>query len=327
MEVLIVALLNGLSYGLLLFMMSAGLTLILSMLGVLNFAHASFYMLGAYLGHTVAGALGFWPALLVAPVLVGLLAALFERHILRKVHALGHVPELLVTFGLAYVVLEVVQLVWGRTPLDFQPPTALQGPALTLVNDAVHGLRFAWGAAPAELCRAVTDMPDMTLTTCTTFPATRAFMMGVALLMWLAMALMLRRTRIGLVIQASLTHPQAVQALGHNVPRIFMAVFGLGAALAALAGVIGGSTFITEPSMAAAVGPIIFVVVIVGGLGSLGGALLASVAIGLLQTFAVAWDHRLGPVSLAQVAPILPYLLLVLTLIVRPKGLLGQREG
>ena len=324
MEVLIVALFNGLSYGLLLFMMSAGLTLILSMLGVLNFAHASFYMLGAYLGHTVAGALGFWPALFLAPVLVGLLAAVFERQILRKVHAMGHVPELLVTFGLAYVVLEVVQLVWGRTPLEFHPPALLQGPAFTLVNDAAQGLRWSWGAAPAELCRATAESPAPS---CTTFPATRAFMMAVALLMWLAMALLLRRTRIGLVIQAALTHPQAVQTLGHNVPRIFMAVFGFGAALAALAGVIGGSTFITEPSMAAAVGPIIFVVVIVGGLGSLGGALLASLAIGLLQTFAVAWDHRVGPVSLAQVAPILPYLLLVLTLIVRPKGWLGKREG
>jgi branched-chain amino acid transport system permease protein len=152
-------------------------------------------------------------------------------------------------------------------------------------------------------------------------------MMLVALCMWLAMVLTLQRTRAGLVIQAALTHPQAAQALGHNVPRIFMVVFGAGAALAALAGVIGGSTFVTDPSMAAAVGPIIFVVVIVGGLGSLGGAMLASLAIGLLQTFAIAWDRPLGPVSMAQVAPILPYVLLVLSLVVRPKGLLGKREG
>ena len=324
MEVLIVALLNGLSYGLLLFMMSAGLTLILSMLGVLNFAHASFYMLGAYLGHTVAAAMGFWPALLVAPVLVGLLAALFERQILRKVHALGHVPELLVTFGLAYVVLELVQLVWGRAPLEFDLPQLLQGPAITLVSDAEHGLHWLWGAAPADLCRTSAALPTPG---CTTFPASRAFMMGVALMMWLLMFFMLRGTRIGMVIQAALTHPQAVQTLGHNVPRIFMAVFGLGAALAALAGVIGGSIFVTEPSMAAAVGPIIFVVVIVGGLGSLGGALLASLALGVIQTFSVAWNYRLGPVTLAQVAPILPYMLLVLMLIVRPKGLLGKREA
>jgi len=324
MEVPLIALLNGLSYGLLLFLLSAGLTLILSMLGVLNFAHASFYMLGAYLGHSVAGVLGFWPALLLAPLAVGMIAALFERQVLRKVHALGHVPELLVTFGLAYVVLELVQLVWGRSPLEFHPPHWLQGPAITLVSDAGHGLRWLWGAAPADLCSTGAASPT---TTCTTFPASRTFIMGVALLMWLAMALLFRFSRIGLVIQAALTHPQAVQALGHDVPRIFMAVFGAGAALAALAGVIGGSTFITEPSMAAAVGPIIFVVVIVGGLGSLGGALLASLLMGLLQTFAVAWDYRLGPVSLAQVAPILPYLLLVLMLVVRPRGLLGKREG
>jgi branched-chain amino acid transport system permease protein len=234
------------------------------------------------------------------------------------------VPELLVTFGLAYVVLEVVQLVWGRTPLTFDPPLLLQGPAFTLVNDAAHGLHWVWGAAPADLCR---NPPGELLRNCTTFPATRAFMMLVALCMWLAMVLTLQRTRAGLVIQAALTHPQAAQALGHNVPRIFMVVFGAGAALAALAGVIGGSTFVTDPSMAAAVGPIIFVVVIVGGLGSLGGAMLASLAIGLLQTFAIAWDRPLGPVSMAQVAPILPYVLLVLSLVVRPKGLLGKREG
>jgi branched-chain amino acid transport system permease protein len=172
-------------------------------------------------------------------------------------------------------------------------------------------------------------------------------MMLVALVMLGAVWLLLTRTRIGLVIQASLTHPDAVQALGHNVPRVFMLVFGAGSALAGLAGVIGGSTFLTEPAMAAAVGSVIFVVVVVGGLGSLSGAFLASVLIGVLQTFAVAMDYSLaslaqqwglslGPASLgnsylkltlAQVAPILPYLFLVLILIFRPRGLLGKREG
>jgi branched-chain amino acid transport system permease protein len=159
--------------------------------------------------------------------------------------------------------------------------------------------------------------------------------------------LLLIRTRIGLVIQASLTHPEAVESLGHNVPAVFMMVFGAGAGLAGLAGVIGGSTFLTEPSMAAAVGPVIFVVVVVGGMGSLSGAFLASVLIGLIQTFAVAFDYSIGTLAselglhlganalnnsfvkltLSQVAPILPYLFLVLILIFRPKGLLGTREG
>jgi branched-chain amino acid transport system permease protein len=157
----------------------------------------------------------------------------------------------------------------------------------------------------------------------------------------------LARTRTGLIIQAALTHPEMVEALGHNVPRIFMLVFGLGTGLAGLAGVIGGSTFVTEPAMAATVGSVIFVVVVVGGMGSLAGAFLASLLIGLLQTYAVAVDasvldllQAMGlslsaaardnsfiKLTVSQVAPILPYLLLVLILIFRPKGLLGTREG
>jgi branched-chain amino acid transport system permease protein len=182
---------------------------------------------------------------------------------------------------------------------------------------------------------------------CTPFPATRAFMMGIAVLMLVALWLLLTRTRIGLVIQAALTHPEMVESLGHNVPRVLMMVFGAGTGLAGLAGVIGGSTFVTEPAMAGTVGSVIFVVVVVGGMGSLSGAFLASLLIGVIQTFAVGLDHsfvsvaqQLGwtlsgaaqdssvlKLTLSQVAPILPYLFLVLILIFRPKGLLGTREG
>src|ERR1700709_2780826 len=122
MEFFTISMLNGLSYGLLLFMLSSGLTLIFSMMGVLNFAHASFYMLGAYVGYSTSRAIGFWPALLVAPLIVGVLAALFERLCLRKVHKYGHVAELLITFGLSYVIVEMVQLVWGRIAVEFRPP-------------------------------------------------------------------------------------------------------------------------------------------------------------------------------------------------------------
>jgi branched-chain amino acid transport system permease protein len=340
MEFFTLSMLNGLSYGLLLFMLSSGLTLIFSMMGVLNFAHASFYMLGAYLGYTIAKGLGFWPALVLAPLAVGVLGALFERACLRRLHRHGHVPELLVTFGLSYVILEVVQLLWGRVALDFQPPAALRGPAFTLVATAGDGLQVLWGAAPAALCSAAGAV-------CSPFPATRGFMMLVALLMLLALWLLITRTRVGLVIQAALTHPEMAEALGHNVPRVFMGVFGAGAALAGLAGVIGGSTFVTEPAMAATVGSVIFVVVVVGGMGSLPGAFVASLLIGVLQTFAVAVDYSLGALlrslglefgpaaagnsllrlTVSQVAPILPYLLLVLVLIFRPRGLLGTREG
>jgi branched-chain amino acid transport system permease protein len=344
MEFFIISMLNGLSYGLLLFMLSSGLTLIFSMMGVLNFAHASFYMVGAYVGYTVSRLVGFWPALVIAPLVVGALGAVFERLCLRRVHKFGHVPELLITFGLSYVILELVQLIWGRIAVEFRPPELLQGPVFTLINHSAKGLSMVWGAAPAEMCSAADAAVRLV---CSPFPATRGFMMLVALVMLVSVWLLLTRTRIGLVIQAALTHPEAVESLGHNVPAVFMMVFGAGAALAGLAGVIGGSTFLTEPSMAATVGSVIFVVVVVGGMGSLSGAFLASVLIGVIQTFAVAFDYSVGSLAtqmgvqlspgaqgntlvkltISQVAPILPYLFLVLILIFRPKGLLGTREG
>ena len=313
-EFFVISLLNGVSYGLLLFMLSSGLTLIFSMMGVLNFAHTSFYMLGAYFAFTISGVVGFWPALVLAPLVVFVLGAAFERYALRRVHKFGHVPELLVTFGLSYLILEVVQLVWGRSTVPYGLPEQLQGPLFSLYG--------------------------------TQFPKSRSFVMLVALLMLLSVWLLLTRTRIGLVIQAALRYPEMVEALGHNVPRVFMLVFGGGAALAGLAGVIGGNTYVTEPAMAASVGSIIFVVVVVGGMGSLAGAFIASLLIGVVQTFAVALDYSLIHVfkavgvavtdqtfgypllklTISQVAPILPYLFLVLILIFRPKGLLGTRE-
>jgi branched-chain amino acid transport system permease protein len=314
LEFFLISLLNGISYGLLLFMLSSGLTLIFSMMGVLNFAHASFYMLGAYFAYEVSQRLGFWPALVVAPLVVGLLGAIFEAQVLRRVHKFGHVPELLVTFGLAFIIFETVQLIWGRASVDYRIPEVLDHPLFTLYT--------------------------------TTFPAYRAFMMLVAVLMLISVYLVLTRTRIGLVIQGALSHPDMVEALGHNVPRVFMLVFGGGAALAGLAGVIGGNEFVTRPAMAEAVGNIIFVVVVVGGMGSLGGAFIASLLIGLIQTFAVSLDWSLGglltslgasitpatpaytllKLTLSQFAPILPYMLLVLMLIFRPKGIMGTRE-
>jgi branched-chain amino acid transport system permease protein len=315
MEFFTISLLNGISYGLLLFMLSSGLTLIFSMMGVLNFAHASFYMLGAYFAYSAAQLFGYFPALVVAPLLVGLAGALFEKYALRRVHKFGHVPELLITFGLSFIILEMVQLVWGTSSVDYRVPSVLSGPLFTLYG--------------------------------TQFPMYRGFMMLVAVLMLVAIWLLLTRTRIGLVIQAALTHPDTVEALGHNVPRVFMLVFGGGAALAGLAGVIGGNAFVTEPGMAATVGSVIFVVVVVGGMGSLAGAFVASLLIGVIQTFAVGVDaslmgalgtvgvgvtpetfgYPLWKLKISQIAPILPYLFLVLILIFRPKGLLGTREG
>jgi branched-chain amino acid transport system permease protein len=316
-ELFLVQLLNGVSYGLLLFMLAAGLTLIFSMMGVLNFAHTSFYMIGAYFAYQISTWVGFWVALLLAPLLVGLLGAAVEHWGLRRVHKWGHVPELLFTFGLSYIIFELVQVIWGRAPVPYRVPPELDGPVGWL-----QALGFS-------------------------FPAYRLFMMAVALLMLGALWLMLTRTRIGLVIRAALTHPQMVEALGHNVPRVFMLVFGVGCALAGLAGVIGGNAFVTEPGMAGTVGSIVFVVIVFGGLGSLSGAFIASLLLGLVDAFGKTSGASLAglltwlgaevtpqtfgwPVlsmTMAQVAPVLPYLLLVLILIFRPRGLMGTRES
>ena len=230
-------------------------------------------------------------------------------------------------------------LIWGRQALNFLPPESLQGPLFTVVQ-LPEALQFG-GGSPPEVCKSVPGA------ICTQFPSFRAFGMGVAVLMLVAVWLLLTRTRIGLVIQAALTHPDAVESLGHNVPRVLMMVFGGGTALAALAGVIGGALRVTEPSMALAVGAVVFAVIVIGGMGSLAGAFVASLGLGVIDSFAVGSDSSLADifravglsitpdsfgyvvwaVKMSQVAAILPYLLLVLILIFRPKGLFGTREG
>jgi branched-chain amino acid transport system permease protein len=313
-ELVTFSLLNGVVYGLLLFMLSSGLTLIFSMMGVLNFAHASLFMLGAYFSFQIGRWIGFWPALVVAPLLCGLVGAAIERYGLRQVHRQGHVAEILFTFGLSYVIAELVIMGWGRNPIENRVPGVIDFPLFTLFG--------------------------------TSYPFYKGLMMAISVGMFAFLYLAFKRTRIGLVIQAALTHPQMVGALGHDVPRLFVLVFAVGSALAGLAGVIGGFALLTEPNMAAALGPIVFVVVVVGGLGSIPGAFIASMLIGIVQTFAVAVDYslldllraadvvltRASPfyeicaIKLAQAAPIIPYLLLVVMLIVRPRGILGTRE-
>jgi branched-chain amino acid transport system permease protein len=310
LQLIIFSTLNGVLYGMLLFMMASGLTLIFSMMGVLNFAHASFYMLGAYFGFEISRHIGFWPGLLVAPLLVGGLGALVERYGLRQVHKFGHLHELLFTFGLAFVIQELVQMFWGKLPVDYRVPPALDFVAFRLFD--------------------------------TTYPAYKMFMLLTAIVMFIFLLAVLTRTRVGLIIQAALTHPNMVAMLGHNVSRIFMLVFGVGSALAGLAGVIAGPAFVTQPTMAEALGSILFVVIVIGGLGSLSGAFIASLLIGIVQTFAVAinfsFAELFGPVAppflgdlwqvtVAQLAPIIPYLLLVLMLVLRPTGLMGTRES
>ena len=295
-------------------MLSSGLTLIFSMMGVLNFAHASAYMLGAYFAYTVSLYIGFWPALIIAPLLCGLIGAAIEMWGLRRVHKNGHIAELLFTFGLALIIEKVVQMTWGLIPVPYRVPALLDFPLFS-----VYG---------------------------TQFPAYRAFMLLISALMFLAIWLGLTRTRIGLIIQAALTHPDMVGALGHNVPRVFTTVFAAGTALAGLAGVIGGNYRVTEPAMAFSMGPIVFVVVVFGGLGSLTGCFIASILMGMIQTFAVVLDYSLADllalvgivvtkatpgseflmVSLPRIGALLPYILLVLILVLRPRGLMGTRD-
>lgn len=314
MELFIVSLLNGLVYGMLLFMLASGLTLIFSMMGVLNFAHASVYMLGAYFAYTVGTYVGFWPALIVAPLLCALIGAAIEMYGLRRVHRNGHIAELLFTFGLALIIEKVVQMTWGLVPVPYRIPDLLDFPLVSIYG--------------------------------TNFPAYRAFMLVVSGLMFLSIWLALTRTRVGLVIQAALTHPEMAGALGHNVPRIFTLVFAGGSMLAGLAGVIGGNYRVTEPAMAFSMGPIVFVVVVFGGLGSLTGCFIASLLMGMIQTFAVVLDYSLADllrmvgvhvtsatpfaevltVTLPRISALLPFLLLVLILIFKPRGLMGTRD-
>jgi branched-chain amino acid transport system permease protein len=314
LDVIIFTLFNGLLYGMLLFMLSSGLTLIFGMMGVLNFAHASFFMLGAYFAYQISKYIGFVPALFIAPLIVAFCGAMVEKYALRRVHKFGHVAELLFTFGLFYIIEELVQMVWGKVPVGYHVPQFLD---FTLFSMSGMG-----------------------------YQAYAIFTLLVSIVIFLALFSVLTKTRAGLIIQAALTHPEIVSSLGHNVPRVFMAVFGLGCALAGLAGVLAGNTLGTEPSMALSLGPIVFVVIVVGGLGSLKGALVASILIGVLQTTAISLDLSINSLietlgfavdleslwriiidlTISQVAPILPYLLLVVMLIVRPRGLFGNRD-
>lgn len=312
MDAIVFALLNGTIYGLLLFMVSAGLTLIFGMMGVLNFAHASFYMLGAYIAFTLQPWLGFGFAVAAAALLAGAVGMGVERFFLRRVHRHGHAHELLLTFGLSFIIAELIKLFFGNHPVDYRVPAMLDGPA------------FAIGAQQ--------------------YPLYRLLMGGVALVMFAAVYLLLTRTRVGIVVRSAIHKPQMAEALGHNVQLVFMGVFGVGALLAGLAGAVAGAFYTTSPNMALEIGVMVFVVVVVGGLGSLGGAMVASLLLGIVTSFAVgvdasladalglvgagAWAEGIGgllTLQLSSLAATLPFALMLLILLVRPQGLMGEK--
>jgi branched-chain amino acid transport system permease protein len=278
--------LHGLVYGMVLFLLASGFTLIFGMMDVLNFSHGALYMLGAYFSFSVLLLTGqFWLSLIIAPLAVGLFGMFVERIFLRKVHAYGHVSELLLTFGLAYILEDVVKIIWGTEPLKVNIPDILSG-SLSILGGQ--------------------------------YPIYRLFILVISLLVFAFLFLMLFRTRVGIIVRAAVAKKEMVGALGFNVPLIFLFLFGVGSWLAGIAGVIGGPYLITHPGMGAAVLIDLIVVVVVGGLGSIHGAMLAAILIGELQSF--------GVLFIPQLSLFLEFLLLAVVLIVKPEGLLGESK-
>ena len=277
--------LHGLVHGMLLFLVSAGLTLVFGMMGILNVAHAAFYMLGAYLAYTTVQVTGsFWLSLAVAPVVVGLLGALVERTLLRRTHAFGHAYELLLTFGLFYMIGEAVRWIWGSYTLQVPMPPSLAG-----------SVPFIGGQ----------------------YPVYRLFVLGVSSAICVGMALVLLRTRVGIVIRSAVSDAEMVGALGINTPLVSLGVFAAGSALAAVAGVIAAPFLQADPSMGASILVDAFVVIVIGGFGSLLGALLAALMIGELQSFGILW--------FPQLALVFEFLLMAVVLVARPQGLFGEK--
>ena len=278
--------LHGLVYGMLLFLVASGLTLIFGMMGVLNFAHGAIYMLGAYFSFSILQLTGqFWLSLVFAPFMVAGIGIVIERFLLRKVHAFGHAHELLLTFGVAYIIEELVKIIWGNEPLLVKLPPILDG------SVAFLGIEY---------------------------PVYRLFILVISFLVFALMFTILFKTRAGIIVRAAVSNKSMVDALGFNVPMIFLLLFGMGAWLAGLAGVIGGPYLITNPGMAATIIIDLFVVVVVGGLGSIEGALIASLIIGQLQS--------IGILFLPQFAIVFEFLLMALVLIFRPHGLMGESK-
>lgn len=277
--------LHGLVYGMLLFLVASGLTLVFGMMDVLNIAHAAFYMLGAYIGSTILMVTGnFWLALILAPVCIGLLGALVERFFLRKVHVYGHAFELLVTFGVFFVIGEVVKWIWGNYPRSMDVPAFLSG------SVQIVGL---------------------------TYPVYRFFILIISAIVLGVLLFVFVKTRIGIQIRAAVSDSEMVNVLGVNVPRLFLGVFSGGSALAGLAGVVAGPLLSTYPGMGLDMMVDTFVVVVVGGFGSLMGAFIASLMIGELQSFGILFIPRL--------ALVFQFLLMAVVLIIRPTGLFGEK--
>jgi branched-chain amino acid transport system permease protein len=278
---------HGLAYGMLLFLVASGLTLIFGMMGVLNLAHASFFMLSAYLCfESLQWIDNFWVALLVAPILVGILGIIVERFFLRRLERgdLGHIGQILLTLGVSLMILGIVKIRWGTEPLVIRMPESLEG----LVN--IFGLEY---------------------------PLYRIFIIAISTAILLILTILLFKTRLGKIVRAAVDDADMVDALGINVPLVFTSIFGIGTWMAGVAGVVAAPMLSVFPGLADQIGMDAFVVVIVGGFGSLLGALLASLVFGELNSFGVQFIPRL--------APVLMFLFMALVLSFKPNGFFGER--
>ncbi len=282
---IVITTLHGLVYGVLMFLVASGLSIVFGMIGVLNLAHASFYMLGAYLGYSVLMITGnFWVSLIVGPLLAAAAGSLTEYFLIRPIHQHGHLFELLLTIGLSLVILEVVKWGWGTEPLPVKIPALLSG-TVQIVGS--------------------------------TYPVYRLFILFFGLAVTGVLALILFKTNLGMIVRAAITKPVMVSALGTNTTLVFNLVFALGTGLAGLAGVIAGPILGIYPGMAQVVGMDAFVVVVVGGLGSLGGAVLAAFLIGMIQSF--------GVFLLEEFSLVLIFLIMAVVLCIKPQGLFGEK--
>lgn len=281
----LIQLLNGVQYGLLLFLIASGLTLIFGIMGVINLAHGSFYMIGAYLAFSLTGLIGnFWLALPAGVALAVLLGVALEWLLIRHLYRRDHLYQVLLTYGLILVFEELRSILFG---------------------DDVHGV-----AVPALLDFSIR------LTDTLSYPVYRLAMSGVCLLLAAGMYLVISRTRVGMMIRAGSVNREMVQALGINIGLLYRLVFALGVALAAFAGMLAAPVASVYPGMGNQVLIISFVVIVIGGIGSVRGALVAALLIGLADVF--------GQVLLPHIAGMTVYLVMAAVLLWRPRGLFGS---
>jgi branched-chain amino acid transport system permease protein len=275
---------NGLVLGGYYLLLALGLSLIFSVGGVVNLAHGAFYAVGAYLSLTIGNRLGFGAGVVISPVLVGLLGIAFERFLLRRFYSADPVLGLLVTFGLAMVAEQLIRIVWGAAPLPSTMPALFKG------NVTVGEFLFS---------------------------RYRLLLLGVVFVVMTALWLLLNKTAFGRVVRAGVQRPDMVAALGIRLPPYMMAVVVLGVASAALGGALFGPITIVHPAMGTEIMTIAFVVVVIGGLGSFWGVVLAALLVGVVRGITIHFLPAAGEASM--------YILMVLVLLLRPRGLLGER--